>query len=173
MSDLETFSQQAVLLATELGQGLLDAQASITTAESCTGGLIAAAITDIAGSSAWFAQGQVTYSNDAKHKLLGVAQGVFEQHGAVSEACVLAMAQGALERSGADVAVAVSGIAGPDGGTAEKPLGTVWLAWATALDTEAQLFQFTGNRQSVREQAVLAALSGTISRLPISRKSSL
>ncbi len=143
----------------------------MTTVESCTGGLVAAAITDVPGSSAWFEQGLVTYSNPAKQQLAGVATVIFEQHGAVSEACVRAMADGGLRRSGAQVAVAVSGIAGPDGAMPGKPVGTVWFAWALnhaiSGDTQvsARCCQFDGDRQAVREQAVLMALRGTISRI--------
>ena len=141
----------------------------ISTAESCTGGLIAAAITDMAGSSEWFERGFVTYSNDAKGELLGVSARVFSEHGAVSESCVRAMAEGALRQSGADVAISVSGIAGPGGATPGKPVGTVWIGWAVrhndTLSVDAQLFRFAGDRRSVRELAVLEALRGTISRI--------
>ncbi len=152
-------------LAETLGQLLLKESASITTAESCTGGLVSAALTEIAGSSAWFEQGFVTYSNQAKADLLNVDRAVFDEHGAVSEACVRAMAIGAAERSGARVAVAVSGVAGPDGGSVEKPVGTVWLAWAIDGCVEAERFNFEGDRRLVREQAVTCALRGTIARI--------
>ncbi len=139
----------------------------ISTAESCTGGLIAAAITDMAGSSGWFERGFVTYSNEAKQQLLSVPGSIFSEHGAVSEACVMAMADGALEHAGADVAVSVSGIAGPGGATPGKPVGTVWIGWTLrgAASADACVFQFSGDRRSVREQAVLEALRGTISRI--------
>lgn len=154
-------------LATQLGQLLVANKLEITTAESCTGGLIAGAITDTPGSSAWFEQGFVTYSNEAKRALLGVEAAVFAEYGAVSEACVLAMASGALQKSGADIAVAASGIAGPGGATQGKPTGTVWLSWASAnrVFLEAEVFRFVGNRQQVRQQAVLSALRGTIARI--------
>ena len=152
-------------LAQQLGQGLMARNWRISTAESCTGGLIAGALTEISGSSTWFEQGVVTYSNEAKHGLLGVPAAVFDQHGAVSEACVLAMATGALRSRGADLAVSVSGVAGPGGGSADKPVGTVWLAWATADAVEAQLFLFKGSRHEVRKQAVVRALHGSIQRL--------
>ena len=153
----------------ELANLLLERGLVISTAESCTGGLIAAAITDRAGSSEWFDRGFVTYSNEAKGELLGVSPHVFEEHGAVSEACVRAMAEGALQRAGADVALSVSGIAGPGGATPGKPVGTVWIGWAVHRSgtqrVDAQLFQFAGDRRSVRELAVLEALRGTISRI--------
>jgi nicotinamide-nucleotide amidase len=152
-------------LAAQLGQLLLDSNWRITTAESCTGGLIAGAITQISGSSSWFEEGIVTYSNEAKQRLLGVAPSVFEIDGAVSEACVRAMASGALRASGADMAISVSGVAGPGGGSAEKPVGTVWLAWAYAGTVEAEHFEFSGGRQEVRMQAVVRALHGSIHRL--------
>ena len=112
-----------------LAQQLLARHWMMATAESCTGGLIAAACTDLAGSSAWFERGLVTYSNEAKTELLGVPAELIAQHGAVSEAVARAMAAGALARSQAQVAVAVTGVAGPGGGSASKPVGTVWLAW--------------------------------------------
>ena len=152
-------------LAERLGQLLSAHNWRITTAESCTGGLIAGALTEVAGSSSWFEQGVVTYSNKAKQSLLDVPAGVFEQHGAVSKACVLAMASGALRASDADIAVSVSGVAGPGGGSVQKPVGTVWLAWVTKNTAEAQHFVFPGQRDEVRMQAVVSALHGSISRL--------
>jgi len=151
-------------LAQELGNRLLARGYTVTAAESCTGGGVAAAITDIAGSSNWFDMGFVTYSNEAKTALLGVDPLTLEQEGAVSEATVRQMAAGALQRSGANVAVAVSGIAGPAGGTAEKPVGTVWFAWATDFDSEIQVqrYKFNGGRAEVRNQAVMAALRGIL-----------
>jgi nicotinamide-nucleotide amidase len=117
-------------LAADLGRRLLARGWRVTTAESCTGGLVAGAITAIAGSSDWFDRGFVTYSNAAKRELLGVPEAVLAAHGAVSEPCAVAMAEGALVRSGAMLAVAVTGIAGPSGGSEEKPVGTVCFAWA-------------------------------------------
>lgn len=152
-------------LAGQLGQLLISRNWRITTAESCTGGLIAGAMTDVSGSSSWFEQGVVTYSNRAKQNLLGVPSSVFDEHGAVSEACVLSMASGALRTSGADIAVSVSGVAGPGGGSAQKPVGTVWLAWAWGESVEAQRFLFDGQRDEVRMQAVVRALHGSIQRL--------
>lgn len=152
-------------LSTLLGQMLLENGLSISTAESCTGGLIAGALTEVSGSSAWFERGVVTYSNAAKHDLLGVPEAVFEEHGAVSEACVLAMAEGAKRVSGADIAISVSGVAGPAGGSTEKPVGTVWLAWAIEGTCEATVFHFEGSRHEVRLQAVVSALHGSIDRI--------
>jgi nicotinamide-nucleotide amidase len=131
----------------------------ITVAESCTGGWIAKHLTDFPGSSEWFEYGFVTYGNNAKAELLNVAPALLEAHGAVSQEVAEAMVRGALDRSGADFGFAVTGIAGPDGGTAEKPVGTVWLAWAQqgqVPQSEAHLFE--GDRDTVRRQAVSASL---------------
>ena len=146
-------------LAVQAGRVLLTAGLKVVTAESCTGGGIAAALTDVPGSSQWFERGYVTYSNAAKIRDLGVEPGALERHGAVSAEIVGQMAAGALRASGADVAVAVSGIAGPDGGTADKPVGLVFLAvlrrgGAVQLRHE----QFPGDRGAVRRAAVAAAL---------------
>ena len=149
-------------LAQRLGDALLAQQARVTAAESCTGGGIAEAITRIPGSSAWFEAGYVTYSNEQKTAQLGVPAELFASVGAVSREVVEAMARGARQRSGARFAVAVSGIAGPDGGTLDKPVGTVWLAWADGQQVHAQRFQFTGDRAAVRRQSVEAALVGLI-----------
>ena len=131
----------------------------LATAESCTGGGIAAACTDRAGSSAWFDRGFVTYSNDAKREMLGVPEALLAAHGAVSEAVAIAMAEGAVARSRADVAVAVTGIAGPSGGSAGKPVGTVWIATAGRGGTaRAAHHRFAGDRRAVREATVAAAL---------------
>lgn len=148
-----------------LGAHLQARGQTVATAESCTGGLIAAAITEIAGSSAWFAYGWVSYANEAKTRLLGVSDAVLAEHGAVSEAVVRAMAEGARLQAGADWAVAVSGVAGPAGGSAEKPVGTVWLAWAGPAGTQTQLQHFAGNRHAVRQQTVARALSGLMDRI--------
>lgn len=149
-------------LATRLGRGLSALSAQVSTAESCTGGGIAEAITRIAGSSAWFEAGYVTYSNTQKTLQLDVPLALFSQVGAVSREVVEAMAIGARAKSGARFAVAVSGVAGPDGGSVDKPVGTVWLAWAEGdrLYTERRLF--TGDRESVRRQTVIAALEGLL-----------
>jgi len=133
----------------------------LATAESCTGGGVAQAITEVAGSSAWFERGFVTYSNLAKQQMLGVRESTLIQHGAVSEMAVREMAEGALQHSNAQVALAVSGIAGPGGGVAGKPVGTVWFAWGIKQgETRAQRFQLGGNRAEVRAQAVRIALQG-------------
>ncbi|HET7922560.1 MAG TPA: nicotinamide-nucleotide amidase [Gammaproteobacteria bacterium] len=148
-------------LSTEVGRRLQSAGLRLAVAESCTGGWIAKCLTDIAGSSAWFERGFVTYSNAAKQEQLGVSAETLSLHGAVSEACVREMATGALRHSQAQVAIAVSGIAGPDGGTRDKPVGTVWIAWHWATgEVEARRSHFTGDRAAVRFQAVRAAFEG-------------
>jgi nicotinamide-nucleotide amidase len=153
-------------LALRLGELARERGAVVVTAESCTGGLVAGAITAVAGSSAWFDCGFVTYSNAAKSALLGVPPEVIERSGAVSEATARAMAAGALARSDATLAVAVTGIAGPAGGTAEKPVGTVCLAWA-ARDgaVEATTLHLSGDREAVRHASVAAALDGLVGRI--------
>lgn len=155
-------TDQLEQLAGDLGQALRRRGWSVTCAESCTGGGIAAAITGVAGSSAWFNAGLVTYSNAAKTKLLGVDAYVLSTQGAVSEPVVRAMATGALRVAGADLAVAVSGIAGPDGGTAAKPVGTVWLAWASRNGVSTACHCFPGDRAAVRAHTVQAALAGLL-----------
>lgn len=149
-------------LAAQLGDALQRLGAQVSTAESCTGGGIAEAITRIAGSSAWFEAGYITYSNAQKTRQLGVPAELFEQVGAVSAEVVQAMARGAQRNSGARFAVAVSGIAGPGGGSAEKPVGTVWIAWADDVHLQVQRYLFAGDRQAVREQTVAAALQGLL-----------
>ena len=150
-------------LASQLGQQLLLRRWRVATAESCTGGGVAAAITSVPGSSAWFEYGLVTYANAAKVKLLGVDPGVLQAQGAVSEAVVCQMVQGALGLSGADLAVAISGIAGPDGGTTTKPVGTVWFAWGAANGwLVSQRAHFTGERQAIQHQAVAEAIRGLL-----------
>ncbi|RDS85006.1 CinA family protein [Dyella monticola] len=135
-------------------------------AESCTGGWIAKALTDLSGSSAWFEAGVVSYSNTAKIALLDVKPQTLERTGAVSEETALEMASGALERFQAGVAVAVTGIAGPTGGTPEKPVGTVWIGWQRRGDRpRARLFHFPGDREAVRRQTVAAALDGVLEML--------
>jgi nicotinamide-nucleotide amidase len=153
-------------LATLVGTRLRDRRLLLATAESCTGGWVAQAVTAIAGSSDWFERGFVSYSNAAKMELLGVQAETLGAHGAVSEQTAGEMAAGALARSRAQVAVAITGIAGPGGGSAEKPVGTVCFAWALkgaplALGTR----QFKGNRESVRRQSVIAALQGILELL--------
>lgn len=149
-------------LATRLGERLLPLRAQVSTAESCTGGGIAEAITRIAGSSAWFEVGYVTYSNRQKTALLDVSDMLFERVGAVSEEVVEAMVRGAQRHSAARFAVAVSGVAGPGGGSAEKPVGTVWLAWADGEQLFTQRCQFAGDRTQVRSQTVERALTGLL-----------
>lgn len=135
----------------------------LCTAESCTGGYLAKVMTDLAGSSEWFECGFVTYSNAAKSRQLGVSPDTLQTQGAVSEAVVNEMAAGALRASGTDVAVAVSGVAGPGGGSEEKPVGTVWLAWGMrGRATVARRFRFHGDRARVRHQAVVAGVAGLL-----------
>jgi nicotinamide-nucleotide amidase len=139
---------------------LIKRQWKLATAESCTGGMIAATCTDLAGSSDWFERGFVSYSNEAKTELLGVDANLIAQHGAVSEVVVRAMAEGALTHSHAQVAVAVTGIAGPSGGSDAKPVGTVWFGWATAQGVTSELQHFDGDRAAVRAATVQHALGG-------------
>lgn len=154
------------LLVETLAQLALDKRIRIATAESCTGGWIAQEITAIAGSSDWFECGFITYSNEAKLQMLGVPKSLFISDGAVSEPVVVAMAKGAVQNSRAQLSVSVSGVAGPGGGTELKPVGTVWIGWYyEGKEAEACCFQFSGNRQSVRRQAVIAALKGLIKQL--------
>ena len=152
-------------LATQLSELLLERGWSVTTAESCTGGWISKVLTDVAGSSQWFARGFVTYSNEAKAEMLGVPSDVLDTHGAVSEPVVRAMAEGAREASGAELAVAVSGIAGPHGESPGKPVGTIWIAWASAAGTHAEHNVFAGDREAVRRQSVAQALRGLLAEL--------
>lgn len=149
-------------LAQQLGDKLFAQQASVSTAESCTGGGIAEAITRIAGSSAWFEVGFVTYSNHQKTRVLKVAESDLQRHGAVSQAVVEAMACGAQQLAGAQYAVAVSGVAGPGGGSPNKPVGTVWIAWAQGAQVQSGCWHFAGDRQAVRQQTVQAALAGLL-----------
>jgi nicotinamide-nucleotide amidase len=142
----------------QLATQLQRRQWMMCTAESCTGGLIAGACTDLSGSSAWFERGFVTYSNEAKHELLGVDMAVIERHGAVSEEVARAMAVGALAHSRAQLAVAVTGVAGPTGGTAAKPVGLVWFGWAGPDGAGAESMNFAGDRAAVRAATVRHAL---------------
>jgi nicotinamide-nucleotide amidase len=137
----------------------------LATAESCTGGWVAKVLTDIAGSSGWFERGLVTYSNRAKQELLGVPTTLLEAHGAVSGEVVAAMASGLRSRAAVDVALAISGVAGPGGGTPDKPVGTVWFAWDAGMPRTACL-HFAGDREAVRRQAVAHALRGLLDALP-------
>ncbi len=150
-------------LAQRVGAALSARGDVLATAESCTGGWISAAITAVAGSSAWFDRGFVTYSNAAKQAMLGVNMQTLEQHGAVSEPTVLAMVDGALGRSEASIAVSVSGVAGPGGGSPAKPVGTVCIAWGTNDGIRlARTFRFPGDRATVRRQSVIVAMTGVI-----------
>jgi len=165
MADHESIQKLAAALVGELTAS----SKAVSTAESCTGGWIAKAITDIPGSSIVFHYGIVSYSNGAKESMLGVLNQTLEDHGAVSEAVVEEMANGALNLSGADIGVAVSGVAGPDGGSKEKPVGTVWFAWAIRdggkVRTETSQQHFDGDRDLIRELTVVYALQGVLDRL--------
>jgi nicotinamide-nucleotide amidase len=151
------------LLATKVGAALMDAEQRLVTAESCTGGWIAKVLTDVPGSSSWFLGGIVAYSNTLKQSLLGVLPSTLHAHGAVSEAAAREMAIGALETLGGQVAVAVTGIAGPDGAQPGKPVGTVWFGWAWRahgeIETRVALETFSGDREAVRRQTVARVLS--------------
>jgi nicotinamide-nucleotide amidase len=154
------------ILAVQVGNALKSHGLMLVTAESCTGGGVAQAITEVAGSSVWFERGFVTYSNLSKQQMLGVSEATLAQYGAVSEAVVREMVAGALAGSTAQVALAVSGIAGPDGGTPDKPVGTVWFAWSIKnLAVHTQRHQLAGNRAEVRARAVCIALQGVIDLL--------
>jgi nicotinamide-nucleotide amidase len=157
-------------LATTLVGELNSMNRAVATAESCTGGWIAKALTDVPGSSGCFGYGIVSYSNGAKESILGVKSRTLDEHGAVSEPVVREMAEGTLRLSGADISVAVSGVAGPDGGSEDKPVGTVWFAWSMrgprGITTETDLQRFEGNRESVRMQTVIHGLRGVRGRLP-------
>jgi nicotinamide-nucleotide amidase len=152
--DLETLVRQ-------LGELLLAREARLATAESCTGGWIAKCLTDVPGSSGWFEYGFVTYGNNAKQTMLAVDPDLIERHGAVSKEVAEAMATAARAVSGADMAVAVTGIAGPEGGTDDKPVGTVWLAWlGPGRRAATRMMRFDGDRNDIRRQTVIAALNG-------------
>ncbi len=149
-------------LVRRLAQALNAAGLTIVTAESCTGGGLAEALTSVPGSSAWFERGFVVYSNTAKREMLGVKAATLARFGAVSEQTARAMATGALQHSHADLAVAITGIAGPGGGTPEKPVGTVCLAWANKQAQHSATYHFNGDRLRVRRQAVISALQGLL-----------
>jgi len=153
-------------LAAELGAALKARGYTLALAESCTGGMVAEAVTSIAGSSAWFDRGFVTYSNEAKVEMLGVSSLTLEKFGAVSEQIAIEMANGALKNSQAQMTGSITGIAGPDGGTPEKPVGTVCFAWADAhKPTSTTTKHFKGNRQEIRQQATIELMMGLIDRL--------
>jgi len=164
LSDL-TNSQTLTTIAQQLGEILCKKNAKLTTAESCTGGAISEAITSVSGSSQWFEFGFVTYANSAKRQLLGVSEETLEQYGAVSEQVVKQMAQGAIKQSEADYAIAVSGVAGPDGGTEEKPVGTVWVCWQTPTQIWTHKLVLSGDRQAVRSEAVKKSLQQLLQHL--------
>lgn len=152
-------------LATQLGALLADKDKKIVTAESCTGGWVSQSITQVAGSSLWFDRAFVTYSNQAKRDMLGVKVRTLTKHGAVSQQVVEEMAAGALKKSGADFAVSISGVAGPDGGTEEKPVGTVWFAWNIGGEIDSSMAVLPGDRRDVRAAAVTLALQGLLVRI--------
>lgn len=168
MTDKET-----TLIVEQLADYFLKNNKRLTVAESCTGGWIAKVLTDLAGSSAWFERGFVTYSNEAKQDMLQVASSTLDAFGAVSQETVIEMATGALKNSHADFSLSVSGIAGPDGGTEEKPVGLVWFAWARKLDSDqhkiisSESKIFSGDRNAVRQQAVDYALSRLLENLSL------
>lgn len=156
-------NKETLHLAATLGQLLKARTATVTVAESCTGGGIGAAITSVPGSSQWFEAGFITYSNAAKQRWLQVDAGLIDRCGAVSAEVAQAMAAGALAQAGANYAVAVSGVAGPEGGSDEKPVGTVWLAWTSRGGRlSSKLYRFKGDRDSVRQQSVAHALQGLL-----------
>jgi len=155
-------------LAAEVAAALIARRAMLATAESCTGGWVSEVLTAIAGSSAWFERGFVTYSNAAKEEMLGVRRATLERHGAVSEPVAEEMALGALAHSHASMALAVTGIAGPSGGSVEKPVGTVCFAWAAAgRPARAETRRFSGDREAVRRQSVERALQGILELLDL------
>lgn len=163
--------QEMEQLAQEAGQALLRQKLLLATAESCTGGLLSMLMTRFPGSSSWFERGWVTYSNAAKMAELGVKAELLKDYGAVSEECVLAMANGAIRQSLAHISIAISGVAGPGGGTPQKPVGTVWVAWGQKLGyAEAKLFHFEGARQEICNQAAVAALEGLLERLAVKKR---
>ncbi len=154
-----------VTIATRLGETLSQQGLTLAVAESCTGGLVAAALTAVAGSSRWFGYGFVTYSAEAKMRLLGLDRGYLDGDHIVSEKTAAAMAQAARTQASADLAIGVTGVAGPSGGSSHCPVGTVAIAWALGERVEAQTFHFAGDRERVRGQAVLSALAGLLARL--------
>lgn len=165
LSNSELLATDLPALTADLAEKLRAKGWMMATAESCTGGLISAACTDLAGSSDWFERGFVTYSNEAKTELLGVDAALIAQHGAVSEEVARAMVQGAIAHSRAQVAVAVTGVAGPSGGSAAKPVGTVWFGWATPAGVVSEMRRFDGDRAAVRSATVLHALQRLVELL--------
>jgi nicotinamide-nucleotide amidase len=149
-------------LAIQAGVALADKSLMLATAESCTGGLVAAAITDVSGSSGWFERGFVTYSNEAKSTMLGVPARLIRDHGAVSEEVAHAMAEGALLNSRAQVALSITGVAGPNGGTPDKPVGMVCFGWSNRITTQTETQRFRGDRGQIRRQAAEHAMRGLL-----------
>ncbi len=164
MRQIPSTDKDLLGLAEQVGGCLRAHGWSLVTAESCTGGWVSKVITDVAGSSVWFERGFVTYTNVAKHEQLGVPDSILREYGAVSEATVQAMAQGALVHSHAQVSLAITGIAGPGGGSPLKPVGTVWFAWGGSAGQGIHTLQhlFQGGRESIRRQAVATALTGLL-----------
>ena len=162
---MRTDDPEILQLCTDLAQALRTQGAMMATAESCTGGLIAACCTGLSGSSDWFERGFVTYSNAAKTEQLGVPAALIEAHGAVSEPVARAMALGAVAHSRAQVSVAVTGVAGPTGGSADKPVGLVWFGWAVGEQAWTECRRFDGDRDAVRAATVMHALQGLLQRL--------
>ena len=152
-------------LAIRAGNRLRDTRLMLATAESCTGGMVATAITDISGSSGWFERGFVTYSNQAKIEMIGVPSELIDRHGAVSEPVARAMAEGALANSRAQVSLSITGVAGPGGGTPEKPVGMVSFGWSNRLHTSVETLVFKGDREQIRVQAAVHALRGLLALL--------
>jgi nicotinamide-nucleotide amidase len=153
-------------LAAEVGRTLERMGLMLATAESCTGGWVGGVITSVSGSSMWFERGFITYSETAKREMLGIASEILQQHGAVSAPCARAMAEGALKHSHAQVALAVTGIAGPTGGTVQKPVGMVWFAWAAqGKSTQATCHYLKGDREGIRRESVAIALQGVLQLL--------
>jgi nicotinamide-nucleotide amidase len=152
-------------LSVRVSNKLREMRLCLVTAESCTGGMIATAITDISGSSGWFDRGFVTYSNHAKTEMIGVPADLIDKHGAVSEQVARAMAEGALRNSRAQVSLAVTGVAGPGGGTETKPVGMVCFAWSNRIETSAHTHVFKGDREQIRVQAAAHALRGLLEHI--------
>jgi nicotinamide-nucleotide amidase len=157
--------QRIESLVQTLGTLLREKGWMMATAESCTGGLVGHELTNVAGSSDWYMGGIVSYSNALKTRLLGVDAEILDRHGAVSEPCVLAMVKGGCRITGADVGVALSGIAGPSGGSPDKPVGTVWIAWCLPGKAWAECMHFSGTRSAIKEQSARTAVAGLVREL--------
>ncbi len=167
MSMLQKNERSTHILCAQLAVFLLKDSLKLVTAESCTGGMISAACTDLAGSSNWFERGFVTYSNEAKTEMLGVDAALIDKHGAVSEQVARAMAFGAVRHSTAQISIAVTGVAGPSGGSAAKPVGTVWFGFSVQGSLHSEMMRFEGDRAAVRTQTVMHALQKVISLLSV------